>query len=976
MPRRTGLPPPNKRKKASFEASEASTGSEDNGDENYTAEMYDNYIFAPEPQQQPPPLPVPSLSSMGGHPEEQTGYIQTLPLPQPTAQAAVPMMQAVPGLPQVPAEIQKYRSEVYSRMEKQSFPKYVAQIASTLNSEANDGMPELSPEASIASMKLYTGKRGPSADSTTAPMAGIATNSSSNTSSSNSTTTTTTANDGAISPSKSLGTMGNSNNKFFGVSKGQSSSSSSSSSSSTGGNDGSVNNGAGGTGSNSSNIIGGSSGIGGIGNIGGTVGNIGLLGSWFPPPQARWFRIDTIHDIEKRALPEFFSGKCPTKTPQIYKEYRDFMVTSYRQNIKPPPSVTGASGAYHPHHNTGASSSSSSAAAGSIASTTAAVSSSSSAGGMGDGTNNNGSGGGGGGGSAAGGAGNNAGATGISFTMCRRYLTGDVSAIYQVFRFLEHWGLIANHKTGFVIDGTGCLPLECPLPGADPAIVPSAAAGSMAVAAEIAAGIPPSSLPPPPPLQDEELLLLQRTHTRGRGAAVKKEPREEDDRRAKKEEGGNDDSEEDDEEGGGGAGAANGGEIEGEAEALAADYGSHHCVYIEHTAGIPESEDGSGSRWIRYEDVLGDERDIWTDQETFLLLEALKTQSSWAAVSRYVATKTPRQCFEHFLRLPINQQLPQVKQEKEKEEDNPTDLRECRDEDSYNDNAVDALAELIRSTPGCTDALAVAAAEAEAEGEEADGLGGALDVAARVGLGIARSRATALAREEEAAVEDLLAEAIDAQAQKVDIKLRYLSKYERQLQSEWDALAEVKNSLLTEKVVLVSSFIKSKEAMEAAAAATVADMITMEMDMGAVQEQIPQQQQQHQQQQQQHQQDQMNQQMMIQQQVQMPQQGQGQGQEQQVMPQSQHVSSSSSSSSSQPEGPQQQQQQQQEQQTQAVPQQQRLPRIEPFSMPSSLLAVDDSISGVDGIVPDSDTAGSFLTSPSLFPTTSSYDYDK
>jgi SWI/SNF related-matrix-associated actin-dependent regulator of chromatin subfamily C len=50
------------------------------------------------------------------------------------------------------------------------------------------------------------------------------------------------------------------------------------------------------------------------------------------PARASWFKMSEIHDIEKRALPEFFSGKYPSKTPYIYKEYRDFMINAYQQN--------------------------------------------------------------------------------------------------------------------------------------------------------------------------------------------------------------------------------------------------------------------------------------------------------------------------------------------------------------------------------------------------------------------------------------------------------------------------------------------------------------------------------------------------------------------------------------------------------------------------------------------------------------------
>jgi len=50
------------------------------------------------------------------------------------------------------------------------------------------------------------------------------------------------------------------------------------------------------------------------------------------PSFANWFKTTEIHDIEKSALPEFFDGKSSSKTPEIYKEYRDFMIHAYQQN--------------------------------------------------------------------------------------------------------------------------------------------------------------------------------------------------------------------------------------------------------------------------------------------------------------------------------------------------------------------------------------------------------------------------------------------------------------------------------------------------------------------------------------------------------------------------------------------------------------------------------------------------------------------
>jgi len=49
------------------------------------------------------------------------------------------------------------------------------------------------------------------------------------------------------------------------------------------------------------------------------------------PSCADWFNFDTISQIEKEALPEFFMGK-PSKSPEVYKKYRNFMINLYRQN--------------------------------------------------------------------------------------------------------------------------------------------------------------------------------------------------------------------------------------------------------------------------------------------------------------------------------------------------------------------------------------------------------------------------------------------------------------------------------------------------------------------------------------------------------------------------------------------------------------------------------------------------------------------
>lgn len=48
------------------------------------------------------------------------------------------------------------------------------------------------------------------------------------------------------------------------------------------------------------------------------------------PSYTAWFDMSKIHPVERRALPEFFNSRNRSKTPAIYKDYRDFMVNTYR----------------------------------------------------------------------------------------------------------------------------------------------------------------------------------------------------------------------------------------------------------------------------------------------------------------------------------------------------------------------------------------------------------------------------------------------------------------------------------------------------------------------------------------------------------------------------------------------------------------------------------------------------------------------
>jgi SWI/SNF related-matrix-associated actin-dependent regulator of chromatin subfamily C len=50
------------------------------------------------------------------------------------------------------------------------------------------------------------------------------------------------------------------------------------------------------------------------------------------PSYSTWFDMHLIHPLEKKSLPEFFNARNRSKTPAVYKDYRDFMINTYRLN--------------------------------------------------------------------------------------------------------------------------------------------------------------------------------------------------------------------------------------------------------------------------------------------------------------------------------------------------------------------------------------------------------------------------------------------------------------------------------------------------------------------------------------------------------------------------------------------------------------------------------------------------------------------
>lgn len=60
------------------------------------------------------------------------------------------------------------------------------------------------------------------------------------------------------------------------------------------------------------------------------------------PSYSKWFDLRKIHEIEKKSLPEFFTNRIASKTPEVYVKYRNFMVNVYRLNPNEYFTVTAA----------------------------------------------------------------------------------------------------------------------------------------------------------------------------------------------------------------------------------------------------------------------------------------------------------------------------------------------------------------------------------------------------------------------------------------------------------------------------------------------------------------------------------------------------------------------------------------------------------------------------------------------------------
>ena len=429
----------------------------------------------------------------------------------------------------------------------------------------------------------------------------------------------------------------------------------------------------------------------------------------------------------------------------------------------------------------------------------------------------------------------------LSFTHCRRLVGGEISTVYRVYQFLDHWGLINGLPTQAFESTSGAQALGVPFPGTFDDV--AGAVGTALADAFLRAAAPEDTAikveeEAAPPKEDdgsssssneekdgtkEDSTAMVDSSSSGNETAHTDVPIKQDP-----------DAPQDDamaDSAGDGAPALH--------TAVDNTLVTHYSIFGDaHVAGGPGStgsgghgggggsgKDGERSQgaaarrllgeWVRMDDgdAGGDDDDgsgaggnlagdiaAWTEQETALLLQGvLEHPDDWDSIEELVGSKTRQQCVMQFLRLPL------------------ADVG--RDEDSgggagdTGDSASQPLPEtLLAFLADCFEdpgqALAAVDAAKSVLVEKSAGGGSTaaetdLEAIVLAALAAASIKADALAAVEEHEMRLLVLEAAALQLQKLDIKLRQLVLYEGCIEDEWVLLERARVRVLSQRLLFV-----------------------------------------------------------------------------------------------------------------------------------------------------------------------------
>lgn len=435
------------------------------------------------------------------------------------------------------------------------------------------------------------------------------------------------------------------------------------------------------------------------------------------PSFAAWFDRDSVHEIEKRSLPEFFNDKNRTKTPQVYREYRNFMIDTYRLN----PTEY------------------------------------------------------------------------LTITACRRNLAGDVCAIMRVHAFLEQWGLL-----NYQID-----------PETRPSIIGAQYTGHFQITLDTPQGLQPF-FPQIGSQATTEGKSLSITESKAEAAQDQKTPT---------------------------------GPVNLELRKNIYDSSADVLVLTDESqkngAGVSRTYNcftcGEDATHIRYHNLQSKTStsalcfkhglfpsnfqsadfvkieqaqaagETWTSQETLLLLEGIEMYNDdWEAVAYHVGNRSKEACVMKFLQMPI--------------------------EDPY----------LVKKQAQTSNQLALHNGKANPEEFLQDSLNSIkASLANQTANGVAE-KANALVKQADSEQQKMVAKIVEAQVQKVDLKLSKLSELEEGILEEKRELEKARLQLYLDRLSLKKQADTVLEKLREAATLTGEEAIEVAQEAAKIAKQNPQ----------------------------------------------------------------------------------------------------------------------------------------
>eukprot|EP00923_Selenidium_pygospionis_P035778 GHVN01062594.1.p1 GENE.GHVN01062594.1~~GHVN01062594.1.p1 ORF type:complete len:434 (-),score=53.43 GHVN01062594.1:2764-4065(-) len=220
----------------------------------------------------------------------------------------------------------------------------------------------------------------------------------------------------------------------------------------------------------------------------------------------------------------------------------------------------------------------------------------------------------------------------------------------------------------------------------------------------------------------------------------------------------------------------------------------------------------------------------WTEKEQMLLFEAIERHSTppenqksardtWGDIARFVGTKTPEECLVHFLQLPLEDPFSDTAAEQIIAQ-RAAFVEKKRIPFAGTANPVLTTLSFLASyvSPCVAESAAKAAMEQIAleknKGTPFGELKGKMDAIAATAIGVAQANCSEIAEEYEKTIERRVADLIEIQTRKIELKMLQLDEMEAFLEKERRVLEEQRMHLFMERFKMRGEILRMSRPQE------------------------------------------------------------------------------------------------------------------------------------------------------------------